>query len=49
MTKANERRQFRFALVKDILRCESVRNCHMTTKSCFSGGWRMAEHHRYPA
>ncbi|MEX5151287.1 hypothetical protein P0240_21780 [Enterobacter cloacae] len=47
MTKANERRQFRFALVKDILRCESVRKLpHDHKKLLFrwlANGWSITD------
>lgn len=47
MTKADERRQFRFALVKDILRCESVRKLpHDHKKLLFrwlANGWSITD------
>lgn len=47
MAKADERRQFRFALVKDILRCESVRKLpHDHKKQLFrllANGWGITD------
>lgn len=47
MTKADDRRQFRFALVKDILRCESVRKLpHDHKKLLFrwlANGWSITD------